>query len=185
MDTESEAKSKEEDSFTNPQLKIDELPRWEEVNYEALASAAPWESFWYSMITLVLGLVFGVGSLLVSSAPIYVSVLVVGLMLLFFGLLQWHNFAEHKKRGVAAREKDILFRKGLFWRESSVLPYNRVQHIEIHRSPLERKLRLSSLRIFTAGGSGVDLQIKGLEKPRAEKLKQYILDRAKGADVEQ
>ena len=49
----------------------------------------------------------------------------------------------------------------------------------IHRNPIERKLGLSSLKIFTAGGSGVDLQIRGMENERAEKIKQFILEKSK------
>lgn len=80
---------------------------------------------------------------------------------------------------MALREKDIIFTQGLFWRQSTLLPFNRVQHIEIHRNPIERKLGLSCLRIFTAGGSGVDLHIRGLENERAEKIKQFILEKSK------
>jgi len=183
MDTESPAKAAEGNTFSNHPIKIDELPCWEDVDYEPMAKAAPWESFWQFVITLLLAIGIVSAGMLPSPTPVSVYLVVVFLLLLLFGLVQWHNFAEHKRRGVAAREKDILFRKGLIWRQSSVLPFNRVQHIEIHRNPIERKLGLSSLRIFTAGGSGVDLQISGLEQERAEKLKLYILERAKQVDT--
>ncbi len=166
-------------SFTNSQLDIDDLPRWEAVEHEPLADAAPWEAFWQSCIGFGIMLLMVFGTFVIPPVPLFISFGALLIVLFIFGLTQWHNFAGHKVRGVALREKDIIFKKGLFWRQSTLLPFNRVQHIEIHRNPFERKLGLSSLKIFTAGGSGVDLQISGLENERAEKIKQFILEKTK------
>ena len=56
-----------------------------------------------------------------------------------------------------------------------IVPFNRVQHIETHRNPVERKLGLSSLKLFTAGGMGADLEINGLNVERASQIRQFIL----------
>ncbi len=166
-------------SFSNPQLDIDQLPRWEDIELEPLARTAPWPPFWSSCIPFTVLFAAATVFVIISPFPVfaYLGILLVGLIL--FLLLQWHNFTEHKRRGVALREKDIAFKRGLFWHQYTLLPFNRVQHIEIHRGPIERKLDLSSLRLYTAGGSGVDLQISGLERERADQMKQFILDKTK------
>lgn len=165
--------------FSNPQLEIDQLPNWEHIEFEPLARTAPWPPFWGNCIPF--GMLFIVATVLVTTSPLpflaYLGILLLGLVL--FLLLQWYNFTEHKRRGVALREKDIAFKRGLFWHQQTLLPFNRVQHIEIHRGPIERKLGLSSLRLYTAGGSGVDLQISGLEAERADRMKQFILEKTK------
>ncbi len=174
----------ESQSFSNAQLKTDDLPRWEDIEYEPLAKAAPWEPFWQTSIMFMIIFTVIVISFFAPFIPLFISLIALVAMLFIFAILQWHNFAGHKVRGVALREMDIVFRKGLFWQRSTLLPFNRVQHIEIHRNPFERKLGLSSLRIFTAGGSGVDLQISGLENERAERIKQFILEKSKKDSVE-
>ena len=175
----SKHKDVEAKSFSNSLLKIDDLPQWENIEYESLAKVAPWEPFFQWGIAFLVFLLVVSGTFFVPFIPLFISLCALLTVLLLFAILQWHNFAAHKVRGVALREKDIIFKKGLFWRRSTLLPFNKVQHIEIHRNPIERKLGLSSLKIYTAGGSGVDLQIRGLENARAEKIKQFILEKSK------
>ncbi len=171
-------------AFSNDQLKINDLPQWQDIEHEPLAKAAPWEPFWQSCIFVVVLLLFASATFFIPTVPLFVTIGAYSVILLSFSFSQWHNFEGHKVRGVALREKDISVRKGLFWQQRTLLPFNRVQHIEIHRNPIERKLGLSSLRIFTAGGSGVDLQISGLENERAEKIKLFILEKTKSETVD-
>ena len=171
-------------TFSNTQILTGQLPQWEGIEFEPLARSAPWPPFWSSSVTFLLFLVAITVALIATPFPLaaYITALASGLVL--FALAQWHNFAEHKRRGVALREKDIAFKRGLFWRQHTMLPFNRVQHIEIHQGPIERKLGLSSLRLYTAGGSGVDLQISGLEQGRADRMKQLILEKTTNEEPE-
>ncbi len=58
------------------------------------------------------------------------------------------------------------------------IPFNRIQHTEISRGPIERKYELSTLKIYTAGGSTSDLSIPGLEAEEAEQLKEFVAKKA-------
>jgi uncharacterized protein len=49
---------------------------------------------------------------------------------------------------------------------------------------LERLFEMSSLRIYTAGGSSSDLSIPGLKPDQALKMRSYILKRAGGNEEE-
>ena len=51
---------------------------------------------------------------------------------------------------------------------------NRVQHVEVSQSWLERYLKLASLKIYTAGESGGDLKIRGLENETAQSMNATI-----------
>lgn len=173
------------ETFSNPQLVIDTLPDFRGIAYDSLAKAAPWVPFWPSLILFGVLTIVDLVLLLVTPLPSTAAITMLAVLWVLFALIQWHNFAGHKIRGVAARTHDIVFKKGLFWRKTKLVPFRRVQHIEIHRNPIERKLGLSSLKIFTAGGSGVDLNISGLENDRAEKIKQYILEKTKSGMSDQ
>ena len=59
-----------------------------------------------------------------------------------------------------------------------MIPFNRIQHIETVRGPIERLLGLATIKIFSAGGLSSDLSISGLEAERATRLKRIILNKA-------
>lgn len=85
-------------------------------------------------------------------------------------------------KGWALREHDLAFRSGLFWRKQVLLPFNRIQHVELASGPLQRRFGVASLKCFTAGGTSVDLKISGLLVDVAERLREYILERSAADD---
>ena len=72
----------------------------------------------------------------------------------------------------ALREKDIIYKKGVFIKSTTIIPFNRVQNIAIHQGVFSRWFALADLELFTAGGN--DLNIKGLYYEDAMKLKDFI-----------
>lgn len=83
-------------------------------------------------------------------------------------------FIGYKRRSYALREKDVTYKKGWLFYATTTIPFNRIQHSEVAQGPLERRYRLSTLKIYTAGGSTSDLSIPGLEEEEAQKLRDYI-----------
>lgn len=73
------------------------------------------------------------------------------------------------------RELDMNMRKGCWWRTTTSLGINRIQHMEVTQGPIERWLGLSKLALFTAGGNQSDLKLPGLEIADAKKLKARLL----------
>jgi len=73
------------------------------------------------------------------------------------------------------RKHDIIFRSGLIFRSTTVIPFNRVQHVEIKNGPIDRYFGLSKLNIYTAGGSLSDLSIPGLLMETAQNIKELIV----------
>lgn len=98
-------------------------------------------------------------------------------------LIAWPFFSV-PRMAFALRERDILYRGGVFWHTVTAVPFNRIQHVEKSSSPLDRRFRLASLKLYTAGGASGDLTIHGLSARTAEKLRAFILERT-GTGVEQ
>lgn len=166
-------------AFSNQPVTSNELPQVEQQTYEPLADNAPWESFWSATIFNSLLLVAIAIVLLVASIPFNLLVMLgLGLVVLVMLFSYWHTFASHPYKGLRLREQDILFKHGMFWRSVTIVPFNRIQHLETHRGPIERKLGLASLKFYTAGGAGADLKVAGLEAQRAEQIKQYVLQKS-------
>lgn len=78
-------------------------------------------------------------------------------------------------RGFMLRDKDIIHRQGVIFRNRTSIPFNRVQHCEINQGPIQRIFDLHTLQIFTAGGSNSDLSIPGLKGDKAQQIKEFIL----------
>ncbi len=83
--------------------------------------------------------------------------------------------------GYAVRTHDLSVRRGVIFRTTTSVPFNRVQHAAVNTGPLERGLGLSTIKVFTAGGAGADLSIEGLTADHAASLKNHILANAAAA----
>ena len=100
-------------------------------------------------------------------------VLLIGFSVLALLMLAFVRIS-FKAKSFAMREHDIVYKSGFISLETTLIPFNRVQHIEIHEGVLMRMYNLTTLQIFTAGGAMSDLKIAGLYKTDAEKMKAFI-----------
>lgn len=65
---------------------------------------------------------------------------------------------------------------GVLFHEHSVVPWSRVQHVDISHGPLDRRYGLAQLKIHTASAK-TDAKLPGIDGIEAENLRQDILDR--------
>jgi membrane protein YdbS with pleckstrin-like domain len=75
--------------------------------------------------------------------------------------------------GFAERNEDLMVRRGVLVRRQSVIPYGRMQFIDITAGPLERSLGLATLRMHTAAAAS-DARIPGLDQEVAAKLRDQL-----------
>ena len=163
--------------FSNEQIDIDALPDFTQVEYKKMDKNAPIEQLLGWGITFAIVYTVLIAAWLVLNIPNEVA-LYIGLGLLaIMAWIVYYIFASHKQRGIALREQDILYKRGLIWRTTTIVPFNRIQHIETQRGLFERKLGLATVKIFSAGGLSSDLVISGLSVLRASQLRQIILDK--------
>jgi len=78
-------------------------------------------------------------------------------------------------KSYALREYDLSFQSGWIFRKKVTQPITRIQHIELKRGPIDRKIGLATLQVFSAGGALHTFEIPGLVLSKAQKLRQYIL----------
>ncbi len=86
-----------------------------------------------------------------------------------------HSYYAYFCKSYALRERDIVYNEGLFWKKTTVIPFNRIQHCEVSQGPVDRFFGLAELKIYTAGGSSSDLTIKGFSYPKAQKIRNFIV----------
>jgi uncharacterized protein len=75
--------------------------------------------------------------------------------------------------GFAERNEDLMVRRGVMIQRQSVIPYGRMQYIDITAGPLERGLGLATLRMHTAAAAS-DARIPGLDRAVAAKLRDQL-----------
>ncbi|MDJ1131966.1 PH domain-containing protein [Streptomyces iconiensis] len=75
----------------------------------------------------------------------------------------------------AERADDLLVARGVLWREMTVVPYGRMQLVEVTSGPLERKYGLARLQLHTAAAT-TDATIPGLTPGEAERLRDRLTE---------
>lgn len=176
--------------FENSEIGIDELPKAEIVDWQPMDSKFVRRKLTESAIGLFFTLA-GIGALqFILAVAIRDDSVDISLGWLWFipvliaiPLLIWPVISV-PKIAYAVRERDIIYKSGVFWHTVTAVPFNRIQHVEKSSTPLDRRFNIATLQLFTAGGAGGDLKIHGLPAKTAEKLRFFILEKI-GASVEQ
>ncbi|GAA1994783.1 PH domain-containing protein [Isoptericola halotolerans] len=78
--------------------------------------------------------------------------------------------------GYAERDDDLLIRKGILFRQLVVVPYGRMQFVDVQAGPLDRKLGIAKVQLHTAAAS-TDAVIPGLPPVEAERLRDRLTAR--------
>lgn len=85
--------------------------------------------------------------------------------------------------GYAEREDDLLVRHGLLVRRLSIVPYSRMQFVDVSAGPLERAFDLATVQLHTAAAAS-DARVPGLRPAEASRLRDRLTalgeDRAEG-----
>ena len=112
------------------------------------------------------------------SLGVWVAVGVVSLVGLVWAIEEIKGFP---LRGVLVREHDLSYRSGFIKRETVTVPFNRIQHSEIAQGPVARAFKVCTLKLYTAGNSGANLRVPGMDVERAKRLRQQLDERVSHA----
>lgn len=167
------------ENFTNETLDINSLPKFEEVNFSHLNKN--YIKVVYINIAIVLFLLaIGIGALIYFNEELQdtLSYSIFGISYAVFALILFFGFVTSvKRRAFAIREKDILYKRGLLATTTTMMPFNRIQHVAMHEGVFSRIFQLAQIQIFTAGGSTSDVKISGIEKEKAESIKELLMQK--------
>jgi membrane protein YdbS with pleckstrin-like domain len=78
--------------------------------------------------------------------------------------------------GYAEREEDLIVRHGMMWREIVVVPYGRMQYVDVQAGPLERALGIARIQLHTASAA-TDAAIPGVPAVEAARLRDRLASR--------
>jgi membrane protein YdbS with pleckstrin-like domain len=121
--------------------------------------------------TLTAAVAAGVVALLVSSGAVAV-IAVAGLAAVGLGA---DLVAGRRVRAwaYAERSNDLLVSRGVMFRRMSVIPYGRMQYVEVTAGPFERAFGLATVQMHTAAAAS-DGRIPGLPAAEANRLRDQL-----------
>ncbi len=64
--------------------------------------------------------------------------------------------------------------RGILWNSDTVVPFGRVQHIDLDQGPIERFFGLGTLTLHTAGSHNASVHLPGLEHSLASDMREEI-----------
>jgi len=164
-----------EQFFTNGLIDTTTLPRFEDVQ---LTSIHPdyWKVILFNLVGAYLIFAASAGAVMYFTDE-KIPYLIFGILayILIFCINLIIARISFRNRGFAFRTHDVIYRSGAISLTTTIIPYNRVQHAAIYEGWLARKFRLAAVEIYTAGGTGSDIKIPGLEKEHAENIKQLLM----------
>lgn len=76
--------------------------------------------------------------------------------------------------GYLERDEDFVVRSGVLWRKQVVIPYGRMQYVEVNSGPLERRYGLCRLTLNTAG-SAATANVFGLPDAEGQALRERLV----------
>ena len=79
----------------------------------------------------------------------------------------------YRSWGYAEREDDLIVTRGLMFRHVSVVPYGRMQFIDVTAGPIDRAFGLATVQLHTAAAA-TDARIPGLVRADADALRDRL-----------
>ncbi|MET8858981.1 MULTISPECIES: PH domain-containing protein [unclassified Streptomyces] len=123
---------------------------------------------WLGLLTIAVGLL-----LALFAGPGWAAFALLPLALIAWG---WRVLGRNwRSWRYAERADDLLISRGVLWREETVVPYGRMQLVEVTSGPLERHFGLASVQLHTAAAA-TDACIPGLDPAEAERLRDRLTE---------
>ena len=116
---------------------------------------------------LVLGVVVGVVEGPVAGAA--AGLVALGLLVLQLVAVE----RRFRAWGYAEREDDLLVRRGVLLQRTSVVPYGRMQYVDVTAGPLDRRYGLATVTLHTAAAA-TDASVPGLRTAEAARLRDRL-----------
>ncbi|WGW10995.1 PH domain-containing protein [Saxibacter everestensis] len=99
-----------------------------------------------------------------------------GAALLLLGWLCWIIPRQVRALKYAERDDDLLIARGVMFRSLVVVPYGRMQYVDMSAGPVERSVGISTVKLHTASAS-TDATIPGLPADEAARLREQLASR--------
>ncbi len=165
----------EQKIFINQQVDLSILPSVEDLDFTGLET--DFKRLQHIVALIFIGIVL-VGLVILfwlAETPLWISAfMIIGWIILGIVIMAIIS-KTFPYKGYAVRTRDLVYKKGWLYKKQITVPFSRIQHVDIKQGVLERKFKLGTLNLYTAGGQSSDLTIPGLNIDDARRFKSFIL----------
>lgn len=124
---------------------------------------------------LIAALPLVVGALVIETAGVLPrGSFLVPVLLLAAWLIVRVPLRRYQARGYQLGADRLRVVRGLLFRSDTVVPFGRVQHIDVHQGPVERGYGLATLVLHTAGTHNASVTLPGLAHADAMTMREEI-----------
>lgn len=125
--------------------------------------------------TLLAAVPFVIGALVLEVAGLLpTGVFIVPVLLAAVLIVIRAPMRRYMARGYVMGEDRLRVVRGLWFRSDTVVPFGRVQHIDVHQGPIERAYGLATLTLHTAGSHNASVSLPGLADADARARRETI-----------
>jgi len=121
------------------------------------------------LLAIETGQYFGAGELPVPQGAMAAAVAV--LFIILVGILPRRRY---NHRGYDIGEDRLRIVRGYLFRSDTIIPFGRIQHIDVDQGPLQRGYRLATLTVHTAGNHNSSVHLPGLLHDDAIAMREAI-----------
>jgi membrane protein YdbS with pleckstrin-like domain len=129
--------------------------------------------FELAALTTVVALAVGVVCAAVSGA--LACIIGVAVVVVTGALSSWFVRNRFRAWRYQERHEDLVVGRGVMVRRLSVVPYGRMQFVEVTAGPVERLFKLSTVKLHTAAAAS-DARIPGLERDESARLRDRLTE---------
>ncbi|MFN4113684.1 MAG: PH domain-containing protein [Sphingomonadaceae bacterium] len=116
-----------------------------------------------------------IGGLVLETAGLLpLGVIFVPVVLLALWIVIQVPLKRYHAKGYVMGEDRLRVARGLLFRSDSVVPFGRVQHIDLDQGPVERLYDLATLTVHTAGTHNASVRLPGLANADAVTMREAI-----------
>jgi membrane protein YdbS with pleckstrin-like domain len=80
----------------------------------------------------------------------------------------------YRRWGYREGEDELQIRRGMLVRVRTIVPFGRVQHIDVAQGPIQRPFGLATIILHTAGTAGAAVPLPGIRHGEAEAMRDRI-----------
>jgi uncharacterized protein len=128
------------------------------------------EALGVTVIAMLIGVLIGLQISATTTIVVFIVIAIAG------GVATVLLRRRAKAWGYCERDDDLLVQRGLMVRRLTVVPYGRMQFVDVTAGLAERIFKLASVQLHTAAAA-TDARIPGLPTSEAERLRDLLAAR--------
>jgi membrane protein YdbS with pleckstrin-like domain len=138
-------------------------------------SPALWRMRRAELVTVTAVLAAFIGLVFLAAVGALAGAIGVAVVLVLGAVFSWFVRRRYRAWRYRERHEDLIVARGVMVQRLSVVPYGRMQFVEVTAGPVERLFHLATVKLHTAAAAS-DARIPGLETAEAARLRDRLTE---------